>query len=92
MISESQTESIEAYDYYIKGRTLSYFYEAEKLVEAIQYYKKAIQIDPEYALPYAGISRVRMSQVVNQVIDNEFTSIALKEAEEYSKKSCIRKN
>tara|TARA_B100000131_G_scaffold62584_1_gene58787 strand:- start:360 stop:2369 length:2010 start_codon:yes stop_codon:yes gene_type:complete len=89
MISESQTESIEAYDYYIKGRTLSYFYEAEKLVEAIQYYKKAIQIDPEYALPYAGISRVRMSQVVNQVIDNDFTSIALKEAEEYSKKSVL---
>ena len=25
MISESQTESIEAYDYYIKGRTLTYF-------------------------------------------------------------------
>ena len=89
MISKTQTQSIEAYDYYIKGRRLSYFYEYAKQNEAIDNYKKAIQIDPEYALPYAGISRVRMSQVVGQVIENDFTSIALKEAEEYSKKSVL---
>ena len=89
MISTTQTKSIEAYDYYIKGRTLSYFYEYAKQNEAIDNYKKAIQIDPEYALPYAGISRVRMSQVVGQIIENDFTSIALKEAEEYSKKSVL---
>ena len=89
MISTTQTKSIEAYDYYIKGRTLSYFYENAKQNEAIDNYKKAIQLDPEYALPYAGISRVRMSQVVGQLIENDFTSIALKEAEEYSKKSVL---
>jgi len=89
MISESQTESIEAYDYYIKGRTLSYFYESAKREEAIENYRKAIQIDPEYALPYAGISRVRMSQVTTQPMENDFTTIALKEAEEYSKKAVL---
>ena len=87
MISESQTESIEAYDYYIKGRRLSYFYESAKREEALENYKKAIQIDPNYALPYAGISRVRMSQISFQPIETDFTSIALKEAEEYAKKS-----
>ena len=89
MISESLTESIEAYDYYIKGRTLSYFYESAKREEALENYRKAIQIDPEYALPYAGISRVRMSQVTTQVMENDFTTIALKEAEEYSKKAVL---
>jgi len=87
MISESQTESIEAYDYYIKGRRLSYFYESAKREEALENYKKAIQIDPNYALPYAGISRVRMSQISFQPIETNFTSIALKEAEKYAKKS-----
>ncbi|GIS47468.1 MAG: hypothetical protein Ct9H90mP20_1380 [Candidatus Neomarinimicrobiota bacterium] len=35
MISASQTESIEAYDYYIKGRKLSYSYENKNRVAAI---------------------------------------------------------
>ena len=89
MISTTQTESIEAYDYYIKGRTLSYFYEAQKNVEAIEYYKKAIEIDPQYSLPYAGISRVRMSQFTFQFMDQEFSSFALKEAEEFAKKAVL---
>ena len=89
MISQSQTESIEAYDYYIKGRRLSYFYESAKREEALENYRKAISIDPDYALPYAGISRVRMSQVTFQAVENEFSRIALKEAEEYGKKAVL---
>ena len=87
MISASQTESIEAYDYYIKGRQLSYSYENKNRVAAINLYKKAIEIDPQYALPYAGISRVRMSQRTMQGMDLEFASMALKEAEENAKKA-----
>ena len=89
MISQSSTKSIEAYDYYIKGRRLSYFYESAKREEALENYRKAIEIDPDYALPYAGISRVRMSQATFQAMENEFTSIALKEAEEYGKKAVL---
>ena len=89
MISQSQTESIEAYDYYIKGRRLSYFYESAKREEALENYRKAIAIDPDYALPYAGISRVRMSQATFQAMENDFTRIALKEAEEYGKKAVL---
>ena len=89
MISQSQTESIEAYDYYIKGRRLSYFYESAKREEALENYRKAISIDPDYALPYAGISRVRMSQVTFQAVENEFSRTALKEAEEYGKKAVL---
>ena len=89
MISQSSTKSIEAYDYYIKGRRLSYFYESAKREEALENYRKAIEIDPDYALPYAGISRVRMSQATFQAMENEFTSKALKEAEEYGKKAVL---
>ena len=87
MISSSQTESIEAYDYYIKGRQLSYSYENFKRDEAIQLYKKAIEIDPKYALPYAGISRVRMSQRSMQGMDLEFSKMAIIEAEMNAKKA-----
>lgn len=89
MISTTQTESIEAYDYYIKGRTLSYFYEVQKNIEAVEYYKKAIEIDPKYSLPYAGISRVRMSQFTFQYMDQDFSVFALKEAEEFAKKAVM---
>ena len=89
MISASQTESIEAYDYYIKGRQLSYSYENKNRVAAINLYKKAIEIDPKYALPYAGISRVRMSQRTMQGMDLEFAAMALKEAEENAKKAVV---
>ena len=87
MISSSQTESIEAYDYYIKGRQLSYSYENFKRDEAIQLYKKAIEIDSKYALPYAGISRVRMSQRSMQGMDLEFSKMAIIEAEKNAKKA-----
>ena len=87
MISSSQTESIEAYDYYIKGRQLSYSYENFKRDAAIKLYKKAIEIDPQYALPYAGISRVRMSQRSMQGMDLKFSEMAIIEAEEYAKKA-----
>ena len=89
MISQSSTKSVEAYDYYIKGRRLSYFYESAKREEALENYRKAIEIDPDYALPYAGISRVKMSQVTFQAVENEFSRTALKDAEEYGKKAVL---
>ena len=87
MISASQTESVEAYDYYIKGRQLSYSYQNYKRDEVIELYRKAIEIDPQYALPYAGISRVRMSQRSMQGMDIEFSTMAVTEAEQSAKKA-----
>lgn len=87
MISASQTESVEAYDYYIKARSLAYTYELSKIPQAIKYYKEAIKIDPDYALPYAGISRVRMTQFHFLYMDTELATMALKEAKEYAEKA-----
>ncbi|MEO2043429.1 MAG: hypothetical protein ABGX43_02415, partial [Nitrospinaceae bacterium] len=89
MISASQTESVEAYDYYMKGRSLSYTYEITKIPQAIKYYKEAIKIDPNYALPYAGIARVRITQHYFQYMDTELAAMALKEAEVYAQKAVV---
>ncbi len=86
-ISASQTKSVEAYDLYMKGRSLSYTYEISKIPQAIKYYKAAIRIDPDYALPYAGIARVRMTQFHFQYMDTELAAMALKEAKEYAEKA-----
>ena len=87
MISSSQTESVEAYDLYIKGRQLSYSYQNTMRDEVINLYREAIKIDPNYALPYAGISRVRMSQRSMQGMDLDFSKMAVEEAEQAAKKA-----
>jgi serine/threonine protein kinase/Flp pilus assembly protein TadD len=49
------TENLEAYDLYMRGR---FFWEkrGEGLKKAVEYFKQAIEKDPKYAAPYAGIA------------------------------------
>lgn len=53
---ESRTENIEAYNAYLKGR---YFwnrrYEAG-MKKGIEFFKQALELDRDYALPYAGLA------------------------------------
>ena len=55
-LEKSPTGSIEAYDYYLQGR--KFFYEARRKSSgfAQQMFTRATQIDPNYALAYAGIA------------------------------------
>jgi serine/threonine protein kinase len=46
------TASIEAYSYYLHGRKLSY---EGKLGDAIEMYKKAVAIDPDFAMAYRAL-------------------------------------
>jgi tetratricopeptide (TPR) repeat protein len=50
------TENMEAYDFYLRGK--HYWYKRYKvgLQTALEYFQKAIEKDPGYAPPYAGIS------------------------------------
>lgn len=52
------TENVKAYQEYLKGR---YFWNkrtAEGYDEALKCYQKAIEIDPQYALAYAGLADI----------------------------------
>ena len=56
VLAQSRTVNTEAYDLYLKGQ---YYYDQltpEGLQMALEYFKRAIDVDPEWALPYAGIS------------------------------------
>ena len=55
-IEHSSTTKVEAYDYYLRGR--SYFHQMRhsSIESAIRMYSKAIKIDPHYALAFSGLA------------------------------------
>jgi tetratricopeptide (TPR) repeat protein len=50
------TDDVQAYDYYLRGRKFFYQLTRRSLEFARQMFVKASQIDPSYALAYAGIA------------------------------------
>ncbi len=56
-VTRTYTADPEAYDLYLKGNYYKDKYNKESYQKAIDYYQKAIEKDPRYALPYIGIAR-----------------------------------
>lgn len=52
---KAPTRSMEAYKLYLQGRAMSYM-SADVFHSAIEHFSKAIEIDPDYALAYAGLA------------------------------------
>ena len=51
------TENVEAYELYMKGRYHALNLTRAETDKAIAYFRKAIEIDPNYALAYVGVTR-----------------------------------
>ena len=56
------TDNAEAYELFLKGRHHSYKYTAQGWQRAIEFFEKAIALEPDYALAYAGIAASRGCQ------------------------------
>ena len=56
------TEDAEAYELFLKGRYHSYKYTAQGWKRAIEFFEKAIEKQPDYALAYAAIAASRGCQ------------------------------
>jgi serine/threonine protein kinase len=54
-IERKPTGNLEAYDCYLKGREYYYRYRKQDNENAIELFKKALELDPSYALAYAGL-------------------------------------
>jgi tetratricopeptide (TPR) repeat protein len=52
------TANIEAYDFYLLGRRSMESRESEDLYESAEYFKRAIDLDPRFALAYTGLAYV----------------------------------
>ncbi|MBC7911994.1 MAG: winged helix-turn-helix domain-containing protein [Pyrinomonadaceae bacterium] len=56
LLMKRYTDDVEAYQAYLKGRYFWNKRSKEGMFKGIEYFKKAIEIDAEYALAYAGIA------------------------------------
>ena len=54
-LDKKPTDNISAYQFYLKGREYYYRYNKEANENAIDLFKKALALDPNYALAYAGL-------------------------------------
>ncbi|MEO8041549.1 MAG: tetratricopeptide repeat protein, partial [Acidobacteriota bacterium] len=57
-LTKRYTKNVEAYEEYLRGRFFYNQRNAEGYDEAIACYEKAIKIDPNYALAYAGLADI----------------------------------
>src|SRR5439155_15114274 len=55
-VTKTYTNNPEAYQLYLKGKYFYSKYNENSYQKAIDYYKQAIEIDPNYALAYLGIA------------------------------------
>ena len=63
-----QTQNVEAYRLYLQGRLFQFKSTPQELRQAISYYQEALEIDPNYALAYAGIADAyRMLPITSDV-------------------------
>lgn len=56
VIGKRYTDDVEAYEFYLKGRFFWSKRTKEGLNKAVEYFLKAIEIDPDYALAYTGLA------------------------------------
>jgi serine/threonine protein kinase/cytochrome c-type biogenesis protein CcmH/NrfG len=57
-IAAKPTQNVEAYDYYLRGRSYARRVNRADLELAMEMYERAIRIDPKFALAYAGLANV----------------------------------
>jgi TolB-like protein/Flp pilus assembly protein TadD len=55
-IKHVATTNVQAYDYYLRGRSYFYQYRRRGIEFALQMFSRAIELDPSYASAYAGIA------------------------------------
>ncbi|MEO7266060.1 MAG: adenylate/guanylate cyclase domain-containing protein [Ferruginibacter sp.] len=73
---EEKNTNPAAYSEYLKGRYLAYGSTPSETEQAISHFRKAISLDPKYALAYAAIANEKITQSIfsnagNQEIMNE---------------------
>ena len=60
--AKGRSENTEAYRLYLQGRFFEDRLTGEDTAKAMQYYRQALELDPLYALAWAGLSRAHSNQ------------------------------
>lgn len=81
-LKKQPAEDLDAYNFYLKGRYFASKITDESLLEAIDYFKKAIKREPSFALAYSGIteSYVHISKWGEGVLPSQISRSEAKKA------------
>jgi TolB-like protein/Tfp pilus assembly protein PilF len=63
--AKGRGENVEAYGLYLQGRFFEDRLTRDNTAKGLEYYRQALDLDPEYALAWAGLSRVYATQAGN---------------------------
>ena len=63
-IERQPTANLDAYDFYLKGREYYYLYRSSDNELAINLFKEALKLDPDYAMAYAGLGDAYAQRVL----------------------------
>jgi adenylate cyclase len=90
MIAGSGTKSVDAHDFFLRGRAmiLGNTRNREVFEKATDCFRRAIELDPNYAAPYAGLGSAYMLDYQNHWTNTPETS--LDEAERFTIKSIAK--
>jgi TolB-like protein/predicted Ser/Thr protein kinase/lipoprotein NlpI len=81
-LEKKPTKDIGAYEYYLKGREYYSRYRKEDNEQAIELFKKAIELDPDYALAHAGLGDAYFQRVIRfEFPEAEWFERAVEEAQ-----------
>jgi serine/threonine protein kinase/Flp pilus assembly protein TadD len=64
-IRASRSRNVRAYEYYLRGRQLFHTFRRVEYEAAEDYFRRAIALDPEYALAYAGLAEISAIRHLN---------------------------
>lgn len=76
-ITTKATLNVEAYNLFLKGKSEYYNYDVESMKRSIENYKKAIKIDPTYALAYAEMGNSYAQLFFRDGFDQNIKELAL---------------
>ncbi len=55
-IRRRPTQNLQAYDFYLRGRAMTHHRVKNENLQAIEMYRKAIELDPDFALAWSGLA------------------------------------
>jgi serine/threonine protein kinase/Tfp pilus assembly protein PilF len=76
-MEKPQTTHLSAYDFYLKGREYYYRYMLSENEKAIDLFKKALNIDTNYALAYAGLADAYVQQTLRFGLESSWLDSAI---------------
>jgi serine/threonine protein kinase/TolB-like protein/Flp pilus assembly protein TadD len=75
-IATLPTENLAAYEAYLLGKQSMATRRSDKLAEAVDYFQQAIELDPEFALAYAGLAETYLLHAFSEKPVDEMKALA----------------